>query len=270
MMINRLQGHPCAIKERLRRLALAACVCCVLWLVGCQTPGAESIDASIYTYRPPTSAEGSGKVYMGREIASGSQGVSATWHDLPARETSELPDRVVDAMALRPADVVADIGAGTGFFTLRLAEHVPRGRVLAVDIDPSVLSVVEQRAQDAGLTNVRTVQGTEQNPNLPQGGVDVVLIAASYHEFSHPREMMDNIVAALTPGGRFILVEYRGEDSTIPIPKLRRMTLAQARTEMEAVGLVFRESLDILPLQHFMIFEKPRYPSGVDAEGGSP
>lgn len=260
MLLHMLRCHLGANHMGLHRLLLMAWLCGVIGWMGCQSPTTDSTDAVVYDLQAPSSADGSGKVYMGREIASGSQGVSAAWHDLPARETSELPDRVVDALALRPADVVADIGAGTGFFTLRLAKRVPRGRVLAVDIDPDVLAVVEERVQAAGLTNVRTVQGTEQNPNLPQGAVDIVLIAASYHEFSHPREMMDNIVAALKPGGRFILVEYRGEDSTIPIPKLRRMTLDQARKEMEAVGLVFRETLDILPLQHFMIFEKPQPP----------
>lgn len=236
----------------------------VLLVAGCQQAQEGVVDTPIYRQQTPSSAEGSGKIYMGREIASGSQGVSATWHDLPAREASELPDRVVDALRLRPADVIADIGAGTGFFTMRLSERLTRGRVLAVDIDPEVLRVIEQRAQEAGISNIHTVQGTEQNPNLPVEGVDIVLIVVSYHEFSHPREMMENIVASLKPGGRFILVEYRGEDSTIPIPALRRMTVVQARREMEAVGLAWRESLDILPLQHFLVFEKPLRASIVD------
>lgn len=244
--------------------AAVSLVFTVLLLFGCQPGPNGATDASVYQLDTPSGEDGSGKFYMGREIAAGSQGVSAAWHDLPAREASELPNRVVEALRLRPADVIADIGAGTGFFTLRLSERVPRGRVLAVDIDPEVLRVIEQRAVDAGISNVHTVQGTEQNPNLPLSGVDIVLIVVSYHEFSHPREMMDNIVASLKPGGRFILVEYRGEDPTIAIPPLRRMTEAQARREMEAVGLVWRESLDILPLQHFIIFEKPLASGEVD------
>ena len=168
-----------------------------------------------------------------------------------------MPDRVVGALDLSPSDVVADIGAGTGYFTFRLARKVPRGRVLAVDIQPEMLELIRARAERSGADHVETVLGTPRDPNLPGGTVDLALMVDAYHEFSHPREMMEHIVEALEPGGRVVLVEYRGEDPTLPVGRLHRMTEDQARREMEAVGLRWRETKDILPQQHLMIFEKP-------------
>jgi ubiquinone/menaquinone biosynthesis C-methylase UbiE len=120
-----------------------------------------------------------------------------------------------------------------------------------------MLDVLNDRIKADGVPNVEPILGTVTDPNLPSSSVDVAIIVASYHEFSHPREMMTHIVEALKPGGRFILVEYRGEDATLSISPLRRMTEAQARKEMEAVGLTFFETRDILPQQHFMVFMRP-------------
>jgi ubiquinone/menaquinone biosynthesis C-methylase UbiE len=173
---------------------------------------------------------------------------------------AELPNRVVQALELRPDDTVADIGAGTGYFTFRLAGQVPQGQVLAVDIESAMLDTIRHHMADHQVANVVPIRGTETNPNLPAAAVDVALLVVSYHEFSHPHEMMEGIVAALKPGGRLVLVEYRGEDTTLPVPPLRRMTEAQARKEMEAVGLRWRETRPILPQQHFMVFEKGTRP----------
>jgi ubiquinone/menaquinone biosynthesis C-methylase UbiE len=160
-------------------------------------------------------------------------------------------------LELSPADVVADIGAGTGYFTFRLCKHVPHGRVYAVDVQQEMLDLIEKRVAEEQYGNVVTVLGTARNPNLPPESVDLALMVDSYHEFSHPREMMENIVLSLRPGGRVVLVEYRAEDGTIPVKDVHRMTESQARLEMEAVGLVWRETKDILPQQHFIVFEKP-------------
>ncbi|HEX7070308.1 MAG TPA: class I SAM-dependent methyltransferase, partial [Rhodothermales bacterium] len=182
---------------------------------------------------------------------------AAEWLERPTRETSELPSRVVKGLELSPADVVADIGAGTGYFTFRLCRQVPHGRVYAVDVQQEMLDRIEKRVADEKVGNVITVLGTPQNPNLPPASIDLALMVDSYHEFSHPREMMENIVESLRPGGRVVLVEYRAEDVTIPVKEVHRMSEAQARLEMEAVGLVWRETKDILPQQHFIVFEKP-------------
>ena len=194
---------------------------------------------------------------MGREIAEVTD--PATWEDLerPTREVLELPDRVVQALELRPANVVADIGAGTGYFTFRLSEAVPRGRVYAVDIQPEMLDILTARQQQLGVRNVETVLGDLKNPNLPAASIDLALIVFAYPQFSHPREMMTHVAEALKPGGRVVLVEYRAEDPTVPVSPLNRISEAQARREMEAVGLDWRETRAILPQQHLMVFEKP-------------
>lgn len=227
------------------------------------SPPASS-DNGVYTYRKPT-RDGIGKVYMGREIAHVMGYAGMSWLERPDRETTEKPDRVVEALSLAPDDVVADIGAGSGYFAFRLAAKVPDGRVLAVDLQPEMLAVVEQRAQELGGINVEPIQGTVSDPNLPANTVDLTLMVDAYHEFSHPREMMEGIVRALKPGGRVVLVEYRGEDPTVSIKELHKMTQKQVRREMAAVGLAWRETLDFLPQQHVLVFEKGAEPS---ADGG--
>ena len=157
----------------------------------------------------------------------------------------------------KPDDVAADIGAGTGYFTFRISRRVPQGRCLAVDIQPEMLAVIRRRMDRRGITNVIPVLGTVSDPKLPTGEVDLGLMVDAYHEFSHPREMMEAVVRALAPGGLVILVEYREEDSDVRRNPLHKMSEAQARLEMAAVGLKWRETRDILPQQHFMIFEKP-------------
>jgi ubiquinone/menaquinone biosynthesis C-methylase UbiE len=217
----------------------------------------EADSSSVYVQASTPSPGGTGKVYMGREIAEVTEAADAAWLERPQRAVSEFPDRVVEALDLSPDDVVADIGAGTGYYTFRLAPRVPDGRVLAVDIQPAMLDTIRTRAAADTLANVTPVLGTPTDPNLPDDSVDVALIVFSYTEFSHPREMITAIREALVPGGRLVLVEYRGEDSTLPIDSLHRITQAQARREMAAAGLRWVETRDVLPQQHFIVFEKP-------------
>ena len=213
-------------------------------------------DTSVYTYQTP-SRDGTGKVYLGREISHVMGHRGAAWLERAERVELERPDEVVDSLGLAPDDVVADIGAGTGYFTFRIAECVPEGGVYAVDIQPEMLAIIEERAAQQGFDNVEGVPGTVSDPNLPEESVDVALIVDAYHEFSHPREMMAGLVRALRPGGRVVLIEYRGEDPSIPIKELHKMTEAQVRLELEAVGLVWRRTGRFLPRQHFLVFEKP-------------
>ena len=232
-----------------------------LLLIGasCGTPQESPPPPDLtYSFETPTDPDGSGKVYMGREIARVSDTEETpAWLDRPDRVAEELPDRVIQSLELKETDVVADIGAGTGYFAFRIAPSIPQGRVLAVDIQQEMLDIISERKMELTLDNVDPVLGTIDDPNLPIASVDVAIIVSSYHEFSHPNEMMNHIVSALRPGGRFVLVEYRGEDPTIPISDLRRMTEEQARHEMEAVGLEWIETKGILPQQHLMIFGKP-------------
>jgi SAM-dependent methyltransferase len=209
-----------------------------------------------YTFTE-ASPDGIGKVYLGREISfvMGHQG--AGWLERPTREAEERTDLLLDNLPLKTDDVVADIGAGTGYFSLPIAVRVPQGRVLAVDIQQEMLDIVAARAKSAGIANVEPLLATETTPGLPPETVDLVLLVDAYHEFSHPREVMTGIVQGLKPGGRMVLIEYRGEDPAVPILTLHKMTQAQARKEMAAVGLEWVETKDVLPQQHFMVFRKP-------------
>lgn len=230
-------------------IVLLLCVSCA----SAQSPEPRDV----YETRSRHDPDGIGKFYKGREIAHVMGHLGAAWLERPEREETELPQRVVVEMDLKPGDVVADIGAGTGYFTFRISPLVPQGKVYAVDIQPEMLSIIEKRRVDLKAGNVVPLRGTERDTNLPAGTVDAVLMVDAYHEFSYPVEMMESIVRALKPGGRVILVEYRGEDPDVPIKKLHKMTVAQARLELEAAGLRFNRVKDFLPDQHFMIFEKP-------------
>jgi ubiquinone/menaquinone biosynthesis C-methylase UbiE len=211
---------------------------------------------SIYQYKASQSADGTGKYYMGREIAQvmGHQG--AGWLERSERQQEERTDLLLQALNLQPTDVVTDIGAGTGYFTFRISPLVPKGKVLAVDIQPEMIDYLNKNKASNKANNVEPVLGTITDPNLPAGSVDLVLFVDAYHEFSHPREMMQAIVTALKPGGRVALVEYRAEDPDVPIRPRHKMTVAQATKEMEAVGLRLKNTSDVLPQQHLLFFEK--------------
>ncbi len=249
-----LHAMPAAAQSKTRSAAFLATVFTLALLGAVCRVSPEAADAH-YTFRVPSEG-GIGKVYMGREIARVMGHEGAEWLERASRVDTELPDRVIAALQLDSASIVADIGAGTGFFTFRLARRVPEGKVYAVDIQPEMLQILRTRTDSLGFTNVETVLGSEQDPALPAEGVDMALIVDAYHEFSFPREMVQQIARALVPGGRLVLVEYRGEDETIGIKPLHRMTEAQVRHEMEAVGLRFRENLNVLPQQHLLVFEK--------------
>lgn len=203
------------------------------------------------------SRDGIGKYYMGREISHVMGHLGSDWLERPSREREERTDLLLSALGLEPGDVAADIGAGTGYFSLPMAEAVgPEGRVLAVDIQPEMLAIIQRRMQQASLANIETVLATEDNPGLDGFVVDLVLLVDAYHEFSHPREVMQEVAGALSERGRVFLVEYRGEDPRVPIKPLHKMTVQQASVEMAAVGLELLEVIDVLPTQHIMMFGK--------------
>jgi SAM-dependent methyltransferase len=233
-------------------LALAACA------ADAPAPAAPAATGGdgVYTYRP-SAEDGIGKVYQGREISFVMGHLGAGWLERTERVQEERTDLLLDNLPLAPDSVVADIGAGTGYFSLPIAGRVPSGKVLAVDIQPEMLAIVERRARAAGLANVVPLQATETDPRLPAGTVDLVLMVDAYHEFSHPWEVMQGVVRGLKPGGRVVLIEYRAEDPAVPILPLHKMTETQARREMKAVGLEWVETRDFLPQQHYMVFRKP-------------
>ena len=214
-------------------------------------------DEAVVYESGPQSADGTGRYYFGREIARVMSHRGAAWLERPDREREERPEVLVQSLDLDPDDVVADLGAGTGYFAFRIAPLVPEGRVYAVDIQPEMLRIVEARADEDGIRNVAPVLGTETSPGLRPNSTDLTLVVDAYHEFSNPHEMLRGIYRATRPGGRLVLVEYRGEDDTVPIKPLHKMTEAQVRREVEAAGFAFVENRDVLPQQHLLVFERP-------------
>jgi ubiquinone/menaquinone biosynthesis C-methylase UbiE len=211
-----------------------------------------------YSWRRQHDPHGTGKFYMGREIAQVMGHSAAAWLERRERSNQEAPDQLIEALGLREGDVVADIGAGTGFITRLLARAVgPTGRVQAVDIQPQMLRLLKRRLEAEQIRNVVTVLGTAYDPKLPPHSVDLVLMVDVYHEFAFPFEMMRAILPALRTGGRVVLVEYRKEDAGLPIKRVHTMTEAEVVNEMAAVGLRHRGTVETLPWQHIVIFEQP-------------
>jgi ubiquinone/menaquinone biosynthesis C-methylase UbiE len=193
----------------------------------------------------------------GRQIA-GVMGVQgADWLNRPEREKEENPEGALDALGIRPGMIVADVGAGTGYMSLRLAKRVgPGGKVYANDLQPEMLRRLRVNAARAGLTNIETVQGEEADPKLPPGRMDLVLLVDVYHEFSRPREMIDKIRETLKPDGRLVLLEYRKEDPNVPIREEHKMSVAQVKAELEPQGFVLSKVIETLPRQHILILTK--------------
>lgn len=227
------------------------------WRIQLPTPFAES--EAVYQERVIHSTDGIGKFYMGREIAKVMGHTEALWLERLSREMTEQPQQVVEALDLKATDVVADIGAGTGYFSFRISPLVSEGKVLAVDIQPEMLDIIDFLKQENNISNVEPILGTVTEPNLPDESVDLALMVDAYHEFEYPKEMMEGIVRSLKPGGRVVLVEYRRENPLIPIKALHKMTQRQAKKEMKAVGLQWLETQELLPQQHLMVFQKPQF-----------
>jgi len=211
----------------------------------------------LYEVRAIHDPNGTGRFYMGREIAQVMGAGGIAWLDRPEREDEEPPEAVIDALELRGGEVVADLGAGSGFFTFRLAAKVGKaGKVLAVDIQDEMLETLRRRAKALGVTNVQEVKGSETDPKLPASGVDRVLMVDVYHELAYPFEVMTRVREALKPGGRVVFVEYRKEDPGVPIKEVHKMSVEQLAKEMKAVGLAQIRTVESLPSQHIVIFEK--------------
>ncbi len=231
-------------------------LCLILFTSCTARPDQSPIEeGSPYTFKTP-SPDGTGKYYMGREISYVMGHLAADWLERPEREREENVSQAIANMDIQADERIADIGAGSGYYTFRMARKAPRGKVFAVDLQAEMLDLMQQRIEREDIDNVALIQGSETDPKLEASSVDLVTLVDVYHELSHPRETMRHIVRALRPGGRFVLLEYRMEDPTVPIKRLHKMSEAQAVREMKAVGLRLRENLDNLPWQHFMVFVK--------------
>ena len=199
---------------------------------------------------------GIGKWYMGREIAyvMGFQGID--WLERLEREKEEKVSTLIKNMKIMPEDIIADIGAGSGYHVFRIAPLAKNGLVYAVDIQTEMLSEIKKIKRSKNAINVETILGSEKSINLPKHSVDKILMVDVYHEFNFPVEIIESIKNTLKPNGKLFLIEYRGEDSSVPIKKIHKMTEKQAIKEMEAAGFKLKENIGNLPWQHCMIFEK--------------
>ena len=205
------------------------------------------------------SPDGIGKVYMGREIAKVMSYFGASWLERPERQEEERPDLVLAALDLKPGMKVADIGAGSGYYSSRMAERVgPEGIVYAVDVQPEMVEILRLQMKQQHVTNVTPVLGTETDPKLPAGALDLAIMVDVYHELAYPYEMLAAIVKSLKPGGRVVFVEFRGDDPKVPIKPVHTMTEAQVRKEVAAHPLEWVTTQTNLPWQQVIVFRKKR------------
>jgi ubiquinone/menaquinone biosynthesis C-methylase UbiE len=221
------------------------------------SPAVWGADPPRYEQRKDHDPNGTGKFYMDREIALVMGHLAAGWLERPEREKEEQPTKLLDALKLKEGIVVADVGAGSGYFTFRLSERVgAKGKVLAVDIQKEMLAIIRKRMKERQVKNIELIEGTETDPKLPAEAVDLILMVDVYHEFSHPWEMTTAMVKALKPGGRLVFVEYRLEDPKVPIKLVHKMSEKQVLKEMAVHPLKHVETSNVLPWQHIIVFEK--------------
>jgi SAM-dependent methyltransferase len=194
----------------------------------------------------------------GRRIALVMGVEGADWLDRPERDLEEDPDRAIDVLKIPKGATVADVGAASGYMTVKLAKKVgPQGRVYATDIQPGMLDLLNKRVAKAKLANVTPVLGAVDDPKLPADAIDLVLMVDVYHELSQPQAFLRRLRDSIKTGGRLVLVEYRKEDPDIPIRPEHKMSIAEAKTEVEAEGFRFVRNFSDLPRQHVIVFAKP-------------
>ena len=191
----------------------------------------------------------------GRVIAPVMGYEGAEWLDRPERESEEQPSKAIKALGIKPGQVVADVGAGSGYYTVRLAKQVgANGRVYATDVQPEMIVLLQRRLERERIENVDLVQATETNPRLPEGRFDLILMVDVYHELSQPQEVLRRLRPALKPDGRLVLIEFRKESAWVPIREEHKMSVKEARMELEAEGYRFDRVIDVLPWQHILVF----------------
>lgn len=218
---------------------------------------AQSKAVALRYSRGATSSGGTGKFYMGREIAGIMSFQNAAWLEREEREREERGDLLMHALALRAGMTVADVGAGSGYYTRRMARQVgSTGSVYALDVQPEMLQMLGQRAKKEGLSNIKPVLSTAQDAKLPAASLDLAIMVDVYHELEFPFEFMQTLVAALKPGGQLVFVEYRAEDAKVPILPVHKMSEAQIRREAALHALAYDHTANALPWQHVVIFKK--------------
>ncbi len=199
---------------------------------------------------------GINKWYMGRQIAQVMSHYGIDWLEREEREMEENTSLLLKNLSVKPGMVIADIGAGSGYHSALLSKMVGSGKVFAVDVEPEMIAYLNERINQEKLSRIVPVLSTEQKLYLPENTIDMMLLVDVYHEFSYPYEMALSMLAALKPGGKLVLVEFRSEDPTVPIKTIHKMSEVQAIKEFKAAGFIFDKNIDNLPWQHCMVFTK--------------
>ena len=236
-----------------RSVQLILILILTLPLSECRGQGIETDEKYTYKSGDPN---GIGKWYMGREIAyiMGYQGIS--WLERPEREQEERTSILLENMDIQKDDMIADIGAGSGYHSFRMAAMTPKGKIYAVDIQDEMLMAMRQKSEKNGIKNIALVKSSARDVKLQPDSIDKVLIVDVYHEFEYPFEIVESIKKALKSDGKIYLIEYRGEDPNVPIKRVHKMTEKQAVREMKAAGFILEKNIDNLPWQHCMVFVK--------------
>jgi ubiquinone/menaquinone biosynthesis C-methylase UbiE len=240
-------------------VTLTLCVCLTIASPsGLARQPATGSDATAATYgQTARSRDGIGKTYLGREISEVMGWQGADWLDRTDRVKEERPDLLLEGLALKPGMTVADVGAGTGYYTWLISPRVgDAGKVYAVDVQPEMVRMIKERMQKRGAGNVLPVLASATDTRLPAATVDLALMVDVYHELEYPAEVLDSIVRSLKPGGRVVFVEYRAEDPAVPIKPLHKMSEAQIRREATRHGLSWEKTINNLPWQHMVIFRR--------------
>jgi len=197
--------------------------------------------------------------YLGRDVATTMHWKGAPWLIRGSRETEEATEKMLEALDVKPNQTVCDLGAGNGYHTLKIAEKVgSKGIVYAVDVQPEMLDMLGKRANEAKLGNIKTIVNQYYNTGLPSNCVDLMLLCDVYHEFSHPVHMLNDIHRALAPDGELVMVEFRAEDTAVPIKKDHKMSEVQIMKELTANGFELSRRYDALPWQHMLVFKKTK------------
>lgn len=234
-------------------------VCCNLLFIACHSQQKEDnikLGAdSVYVFKAG-SPDGIGKYYFKREIAHVMGAAGSEWLERDTRNEEENTNLVIDKIKVPNNGAIADIGAGTGYYSFRLAKKVPFGKVYAIEIQDGMIQYLQQKKQLLKDSVVQIVKGSVQSPNLPDNSVDLAIMVDVYHELEFPHEMLQAIKKILKPNGKILLLEYRGEDSAVPIKELHKTTIAQLNKEFGANGFKLYYDGGFLPIQHFLLYEK--------------